>query len=72
MNQPERHAPTTPVQSIERPYPGLLSIVIPCYNEEAIIEATHARICSIATHLGMELEVLYVDDGSREDRKSVV
>ena len=66
MNQPERHAPTTPVQSIERPYPGLLSIVIPCYNEEAVIEATHARICSIATHLGMELEVLYVDDGSQD------
>ena len=66
MNQPERHAPTTPVQSIERPYPGLLSIVIPCYNEEAVIEATHDRICSIATHLGMELEVLYVDDGSQD------
>jgi len=48
MNQPERHDPTAPIQSIERPCPGLLSIVIPCYNEEAIIEATHARICSIA------------------------
>ncbi len=66
MNQPERRAPTTPVQSIERPCPGLLSIVIPCYNEEAIIEETHARICSIAPRLGMELEVLYVDDGSRD------
>ena len=66
MNQPEPHAPTTPIPSIERPYPGLLSIVIPCYNEEAVIEATHARICSIATHLGMELEVLYVDDGSQD------
>ena len=63
MNQPERHTPTTPVQSTERPCPGLLSIVIPCYNEEAIIGATHARICSIAPRLGMELEVLYVDDG---------
>ncbi len=66
MNQPDRHDPTAPVQSIERPSPGLLSIVIPCYNEEAIIEATHARICSIAPRLGMELEVLYVDDGSQD------
>ena len=66
MNQPERYDPTSPVQAIERPRPGLLSIVIPCYNEEAIIEATHARICSIAPRLGMELEVLYVDDGSRD------
>jgi len=66
MNQPERHDPTAPIQSIERPCPGLLSIVIPCYNEEAIIEATHARICSIAPRLGMGLEVLYVDDGSHD------
>ena len=66
MNEPERRAPTTAVQSIERPYPGLLSIVIPCYNEEAVIEATHARICSITPHLGMELEVLFVDDGSQD------
>ncbi|GAG92027.1 unnamed protein product, partial [marine sediment metagenome] len=66
MNQSDRHDPTAPVRSIERPSPGLLSIVIPCYNEEAIIEATHARICSIAPQLGMELEVLYVDDGSHD------
>ena len=67
MKQPKRHTPTVPTQSIERPQPGLLSIVIPCYNEESIIEATHARICSIAPHLGMDLEVLYVDDGSQDN-----
>lgn len=66
MNQPTKHTPTAPSKSIERPQPGLLSIVIPCYNEESIIEATHARICSIAPHLGMDLEVLYVDDGSQD------
>jgi len=66
MNPPERHDPAAPGQSIERPCPGLLSIVIPCYNEEAVIEETHARISRIAPRLGMELEVLYVDDGSQD------
>ena len=66
MNPSERHDPAAPVQSIERPCPGLLSIVIPCYNEEAVIEETHARISRIAPRLGMELEVLYVDDGSQD------
>ena len=64
MNQPEPTPNNTyPVDRTSVPWPP--SIVIPCYNEEAVIEATHARICSIATHLGMELEVLYVDDGSQ-------
>ena len=66
MNQPTRHTPTADTQLIERPQPGLLSIVVPCYNEESIIEATHARICSIAPQLDMNVEVLYIDDGSHD------
>ena len=66
MNQPTRHMPTAGTQLMERPQPGLLSIVIPCYNEESIIEATHARICSIAPQLDMNVEVLYIDDGSHD------
>jgi glycosyltransferase involved in cell wall biosynthesis len=42
----------------------LLSIIIPCHNEEAVIEATHARLCGIAQAVGMPLEVIYIDDGS--------
>ena len=33
---------------------------------KAIIEATHARICSIAPQLDMNMEVLYIDDGSHD------
>jgi len=51
-----------PLRSRQR----LLSIIIPCHNEEAVIEATHARLCGISSAVGMPLEVIYIDDGSRD------
>jgi polyisoprenyl-phosphate glycosyltransferase len=45
----------------------LLSVVIPCYNEEEGIHETHRRISHIlATLEGCDYEVVYVDDGSRD------
>lgn len=62
--QPECHSDSTslPLRSRQR----LLSIIIPCHNEEAVIEATHARLCGISSAVGMPLEVIYIDDGSRD------
>ena len=31
----------------ERPVHALLSVVIPCHNEEEVIEATHARLAEV-------------------------
>jgi dolichol-phosphate mannosyltransferase len=45
---------------------GLLSIVIPCHNEEAVIEATHRRLVEVLPATGMDFEFIYVDDGSRD------
>ena len=66
MSELECHDAAVCAQSAERPLPGLLSLVIPCYNEEAVIEATHARVCSIAPSLGMQMEIIYIDDGSKD------
>lgn len=44
-----------------------LSVVIPCYNEEAVIQETHRRLMSaLGEASDAELEVVYVDDGSRD------
>jgi hypothetical protein len=59
-HQPEPAAPPAHSRS------GLLSIIIPCHNEEAVVEATHARLCGMAPALGMPLEVIYIDDGSHD------
>lgn len=45
---------------------GLLSVVIPCHNEEDVINSTHARLVEVLPTTGMDFEVIYVDDGSRD------
>jgi dolichol-phosphate mannosyltransferase len=46
--------------------PGMLSIVIPCHNEEPVIDATHDRLVASLPATGMEFEIIYIDDGSRD------
>jgi glycosyltransferase involved in cell wall biosynthesis len=43
-----------------------LSLVLPIYNEEAVIPALHARLQEFLPRLGLEAEVLFVDDGSKD------
>lgn len=48
---------------------GRLSIVVPCYNEEAVLAATLARVEALTEPLaerGLGLEILCVDDGSSD------
>lgn len=45
----------------------LVSVVVPCYNEEPVIRETHSRLVSVLEQLGRdEFEILYVNDGSRD------
>lgn len=43
-----------------------LSIVIPCYNEEANVEPLHAQLAEVVEQLGRSAEFIFVDDGSRD------
>lgn len=51
---------------IRRAARGLLSIVIPCHNEESVVTSTHERLVAVLPDTGMDLEIIYVDDGSRD------
>ena len=45
----------------------LLSIVVPCYNEEACLDLLHARVSAAArTAVGEDYEIIFVNDGSRD------
>jgi dolichol-phosphate mannosyltransferase len=45
----------------------LLSVVIPCYNEELVLRTTHERLSHTLAHLGdIQFELIFVDDGSRD------
>lgn len=53
-------------QSADRAPGGLLSVVVPCHNEEAVVATTHDRLVAAVANTGMDLEIVYVDDGSRD------
>jgi glycosyltransferase involved in cell wall biosynthesis len=45
----------------------LLSVVVPCYNEEEVIAETHRRLSQTLVGLdGLDFEIVYVNDGSRD------
>ena len=46
---------------------ALVSVVVPCYNEEAVIETTHDRLRKVLESEPIEYELLYVDDGSQDN-----
>lgn len=65
---------TTPIRPRGRGETGL-SIVVPVFNEGAGLTALHQRIAEIAgrlkAHWRLATEVVYVDDGSRDDTLAV-
>ena len=45
----------------------LLSVVVPCYDEEAVVRETHRRLAAVLEGApGLAFEIVYVDDGSRD------
>ena len=45
---------------------GLVSIVIPVFNEEDSVEQLHAEICAVFETLEQDVEIIFVDDGSSD------
>ncbi len=44
----------------------MLSVVVPCYNEEEVLPEFHRRITAAMEGIGASYEVVYVNDGSRD------
>lgn len=63
MTDPHAH-PTPVLQS--RPNPTLLSVVIPCYNEEAVLPLLRERLEAFFASLPGRAEAVLVNDGSRD------
>lgn len=50
----------------------LLSVIIPCYNEEAVLRATHERLTSVLSGMNEDYELVFVDDGSRDNTQQIL
>lgn len=51
----------------------LVSIVVPCYNEEAVLGELHGRLASVLEQIGgLDGEIVYVDDGSSDETRELL
>jgi len=44
----------------------LLSVVVPLYNEEAVVSEFHERLAAVLARLELSTEIIYVNDGSTD------
>ncbi|CAN5206679.1 glycosyltransferase family 2 protein [soil metagenome] len=50
-----------------------LSLVIPCFDEEACLDELHRRVAAVARSVaGDDFEIVLIDDGSRDDTWAVM
>lgn len=43
-----------------------ISVIVPCYNEEAVLPEFYRRATAVAERVGAEVELVFVDDCSRD------
>jgi dolichol-phosphate mannosyltransferase len=55
-----------------RPFDPLLSVVVPCFNEQEVLRETHRRLSAALADLGTAYELVYVDDGSRDETPAIL
>lgn len=49
-----------------------LSIIIPCYNEEAVLEITYKVLSEELKKLNREYEIIFVNDGSKDSTFQII
>ena len=53
--------------------PTSLSVVMPCFDEEAVIRKTHGRLVAVLEAVPeLDFELIYVDDGSRDTSLNIL
>lgn len=60
-------APAVPAAPLTQPE---LSVVIPVYNEEANLPALYERLRRVLDATGLQYEIVFVDDGSRDGSRA--
>lgn len=54
-------------QKSEKDDESFLSVIVPMYNEEAVLELCHQRLSAVLDNLKQKCEIVYVDDGSSDE-----
>lgn len=48
------------------------SVIVPCYNEEAVLRETHKRLTRVMEKMDGDYEIIYVNDGSKDDTPNIL
>ncbi|HOP73345.1 MAG TPA: glycosyltransferase, partial [Thermoclostridium caenicola] len=48
------------------------SVIVPMYNEEAVIHETYRRLSKVMNDLGESYEIIMVNDGSRDKTGEII
>jgi glycosyltransferase involved in cell wall biosynthesis len=52
---------------------SLISIVVPCFNEQEVLRLTHRRLIdTLGSHRDFAIEIVYVDDGSSDSTSAIL
>ena len=69
-NQPPEHTVTIKVEGAST---SLLSIVIPCYNEQEVLTETFSQLEKFCIQAeGVCIELIFVDDGSKDNTREML
>lgn len=50
----------------------ILTVVVPAYNEQEVLQEFHRRVTNVARGLTLDYEIVYVNDGSTDNTLSVM
>ena len=50
----------------------VLSVVVPCYNEQEVLEALHSRLLQVLGPAELTFEVIFINDGSADRTPSMI
>lgn len=50
----------------------LITILIPCYNEEDVINICHGEVTKVIDTMPFDFEIIYVNDGSKDNTQSLM
>ncbi len=50
----------------------MLSVIVPAYNEAEALPEFHRRLAAVFNQLDLRCEVIYVNDGSRDDTQRII
>ena len=51
---------------------SMLSLIVPVYNEEEVLEVSFRRMDDVMQNIGYPYEIIYVNDGSRDDSMKIL